>query len=114
MLFLVLLNQHGQVLAEAEAVLAVAAVAAALLAAALGLRQLSMVAALEEGQPSTVAGFAERRLSGGHTLAAEVSADQVPLRDFITVVVAWLCSDREDSLAPSVGPQAHLLAELLR
>jgi hypothetical protein len=67
---LVLLNQHGQVLAE-EAVLvvagtlAVADVSGALLVVALARRQLSMVAASEE-----------RRLSGDHTLAVERSADQ--------------------------------------
>jgi hypothetical protein len=83
-LFLVLLNQRGQVLAEAEAVLvaavatsAAAGVSGALLVAALGLRQLS-----------TVAAFEEHRLSGGHTLAAEVSADRVPRLDSIMGAVA--------------------------
>jgi len=104
-----LLSQHGQVLAEAEVILVVGttlvveAVSAALLVAGLAPRQLSMVAAFEG-----------RQLFGGHTLTAEVWAHQVPRRDFITVVVAWLCSDRQDSLAPSVGPQAHLPAELQR
>jgi len=66
-LFLVLPNQHGQVLAEAAvaaATLAVAAVSAALLVAALVLRQ-----------PFTAAVFNQRRLSGVHTLPAEMSAE---------------------------------------
>jgi hypothetical protein len=66
-LLLVLLNQHGQVLAEAvlvaAATLAVATVSATLLVAALALRQLF-----------TVATFDRRRLSGVHTFPAEVSA----------------------------------------
>ena len=56
---------------------AVAAVSGALLAAAPALRQFSMVAALEE-----------HRLSGGHTLPVEVSADQVSHLDSIMVVIA--------------------------
>jgi hypothetical protein len=57
---------------EAEVGLVAAAVAAALLVAALGLRQ-----------PFTVAAFEQRRLFGVHTLPAEVSADQVPRLDSI-------------------------------
>jgi hypothetical protein len=73
-----LLNQYWQVLTEAEAVLvavatlAVAAASGALLAAALAPRQASPVAAFEQ-----------RRLSGVHTLRAEVSADQVRRLDSI-------------------------------
>jgi len=69
-LFSVLLNQHGQFPTEAEvalvaaATLAVAAVSAALLVAALVLRQ-----------PFTAAVFNQRRLSGVHTLPAEMSAE---------------------------------------
>jgi len=65
-------NRGGQFLAEEEAVLvavaisAVAAVSGALLVAVPALRQFSMVAALEK-----------HRLSGGHTLPVEVSADQM-------------------------------------
>jgi len=68
-LFSVLLNQHGQFPMEAEVALvapatsAVAVVSAALLAAALVLRQ-----------PFTAAVCEQRRLSGVHTLPAEVSA----------------------------------------
>jgi len=65
-----LLNQHGQVLTAGEVVLVAeatlaAAVSAALLAAALALRQ------------PLAAAFGQRRLSRVHTLPAEVSADQV-------------------------------------
>ena len=74
-LFLVLPNQHGQVLAEAAvaaATLAVAAVSAALSVAALAPRQLS-----------TVAAFERHRLSGVHILLAEVSVGQVSRLDSI-------------------------------
>jgi hypothetical protein len=57
--------------------LAVAAVSAALLVVVLAPRQLSIVAAFEG-----------HRLSGGHTLAAEVSADQAWLLDSTTVGIA--------------------------
>jgi hypothetical protein len=72
-----LLNQHGQVLAEAvsvaEVTLAAGAVSAPLLAVARALRQ-----------PFPVAAFEQRRLSGVHTSPVEVSADQVPrLHSFI-------------------------------
>jgi hypothetical protein len=90
----VLLNQRGQVPAQAVlvavgtlvavvatsvAVVATSAagVSGALLEAALGLRQLS-----------TVAAFEEHRLSRVHTLAAEVSADQVLHLDSIMEAVA--------------------------
>jgi hypothetical protein len=84
-LFLVLLNQRGQVVTEAEAgavlvaaaTLAVAGGSAALLAAALGPRQLSMAEAFEE-----------HRLSAGHTFLAELSAGQVLRLDSIMVAVA--------------------------
>jgi hypothetical protein len=55
----------------AVVILAVVAVLGALLAAGPGLRQLSMVAPFEQ-----------HRLSGGHTLPVEVSADQVSHLDF--------------------------------
>jgi hypothetical protein len=83
LLFLVLLNQHGQVLAEEEAVLivagtlVVAGVLGGLPAAGPELRQLSKVAAFEE-----------RRLSGGLTLLEEVWRDQVPRLGSITAVIA--------------------------
>jgi hypothetical protein len=103
-LFLVLLNQHGQVLAEAvaAATLAVAAVSGALL-----------VAALAPRQPSTVVAFEEHQLSGVHTLAAEVLADQVPHLDSIMVVLACLPCDRRDSLAQPLGPQGRMSADPL-
>ena len=56
------------------AVVAVAAVSAALLAAALALRQ-----------PFTVAAFEQRRLFGVHTLPAEVSPAKLPHRTSTTV-----------------------------
>jgi hypothetical protein len=95
-LFLVLPNQHGQVLAEvvAAATLAVAAVSAALL-----------VAALAPRQPSTVAALELHRLSAVHTLPAEVLADQVSHLDSIMVVLGWLPCGRRDSLAQSLRPQ---------
>ena len=46
-----------------------------------------LVAALARHQLSTVAAFEQHRLSGGHTLAAEASADQVPLLDSIMVLI---------------------------
>ena len=61
------------------ATLAVAAVPAPLLAAALALRQ-----------SFTVATFEQRRLSGVHTLPAEVSADQVPRLDSIMAALECL------------------------
>ena len=78
-LFLVLPNQHGQVHAEAvaAATLAVAAVSADLLVAALAPRRVS-----------TAAAFEQHRLSKGHTLPVEVSADQVSHLDSIMVVIA--------------------------
>jgi hypothetical protein len=89
-LFLVLLNQRGQVLAEAEAVLVAAAtlaVAADTLVAA-GVSGALLVAALGLRQLSTVAAFEEHQLFGGHTLAAEVSAHRVPRLDSIMGAVA--------------------------
>jgi len=79
-----LLNQHGQVLGEAEAAatLAVAGMSEALLAAALALRQASAAAGFAEHQLSRVADFAEHRLSGAHTLGVEVSTDAVSHLDF--------------------------------
>jgi hypothetical protein len=82
-----LLNQHGQVLAVAEAVLvavdtlAVAAVSAVLPAAALALRQLSTVVAFEQRQPS---------VATVHTLPVEVSADYIAPGPSTTVVIALL------------------------
>jgi len=64
-LFSVLLNQHGQFPTEAE----VALVAAATLAVA------AVSAALVLRQPFTAAVFKQRRLSGVHTLPAEMSAE---------------------------------------
>ena len=62
---LVLINQRGQVLATAEAVLLeVATLAVVSLVAAPALRQLF-----------TVAAFEEHRLSGVHTLPAEMLAE---------------------------------------
>jgi hypothetical protein len=99
--FLVLLNQHGQVLAEAVAVatLAVAVAWGALL-----------VAALAQRQPSAVAGFAEHQLSAVHTLPAAALADQVSHRDTIMVVAACLPRGRKDSLAQSVDLQGPISA----
>jgi hypothetical protein len=83
LLFLVLPNQHGQVLAEEEAVLVVAGtlvvadVLGGLPAVGPGLLQLS-----------TVAAFEEHPLSGGLTLLEEVWRDQVPRLGSITVVIA--------------------------
>jgi hypothetical protein len=81
----------------AAATLAVAAVSADLLVAALALRQ-----------PSTVAASAEHRLSAVHTLAAEVSADQVSHLNSIMVVIACLPCGRRDSPAQSVRPQDRM------
>jgi hypothetical protein len=82
---LVLVNQRGQVLAAAEAVL----LAAATLAAAAASGALLVVAPAPR-QPFMVVAFEEHRLSvaTGHTLPAEVSADQVPLLDSIMVAIA--------------------------
>jgi hypothetical protein len=78
-----LLNQHGQVLTAGEVVLVAeatlaAAVSAALLAAALALRQ------------PVSAAFGQRRLFGVHTLPAEVSADQVQRLDSIMAALECL------------------------
>ena len=100
-LFLVLPNQHGQVLAEAAvaaATLEVAAVSAELL-----------VAALVPPRPSTVAAFEEHRLSGEHTLLVEVSADQLSHLAFM-VVLACLPCGRRDSPAQSARPQDRMSA----
>jgi len=98
-LFLVLPNQHGQVLAEAvaAATLAVAAVSAALLEAALAPRQLSRVAAFEL-----------HRLSAAHTLQVEVLADRLSHLDSIMVVIACLPCGRRDSPAQSVHRQDRM------
>lgn len=85
------------VLLAAVAPAAEAGVSEALLAAALGPRRLSMAAAFEQ-----------HRLSGGHTLAAEVTADQAPDPDSTMVVIVWLPGGRRDSLAHSVGPQGRM------
>ncbi len=96
--FLVLLNQHGQVLAEAVAV-------------AWG---ALLVAALAQRQPSAVAGFAEHRLSAVHTLPAEARADQVSHRNTIMVVAACLPRGRRDSLAQLVDLQGPISADPLQ
>jgi hypothetical protein len=67
---------EAEVALVAGATLAVAAVSAALLAAALALRQ-----------PFTVAAFEQRRLFGVHTLPAEVSPARLPRRTSTTVAV---------------------------
>jgi len=109
LLFLVLLNQHGQVRAEEEAVLVVAGmlvvagVSGGLPAAAPALRQLSMVA-----------GFEERRLCGGLTLPEEAPPDQAARLGSITVVIAWVPCSRMDLLGRLLAPQALILAELQR
>ena len=61
------------------ATLVVAAVPGALLAEALAPRQLS-----------TVAAFEQHRLSGGHIIPAEVSADQVSHLDFTMAALECL------------------------
>jgi hypothetical protein len=99
-------NQHGQVLAEAEvaaATLAVAAMSADL-----------QVAALAPRRVSTAAAFEQHRLSEGHTLPVEVSADQVSHLDSIMVVIACLPCGRRDSLVQSVGRRIRMSAESLR
>lgn len=63
---LVLVSQHGQVRAAAEAGLLTAATLA--VAAASG---ASLVAAPVPRQPFTVVAFEEHRLSGGHILPVE-------------------------------------------
>jgi len=68
-----LLNQHGQVLAAEEAAL----VAVVILAVAAAVLAVSLVAA-----------FAGHRLSGAHTLAAELLAGQVPRLGSIMAVLA--------------------------
>jgi hypothetical protein len=95
---LVLLCQLQQVLAAAVAVVA-AGVSGALLVGALALRQ-----------PSTVAAFAQHRLSEVRTLPAEVLVDQASHRDSMMVVLACLPSGRRDSLAQSVDPQRNMSA----
>jgi len=79
------------------ATLAVAAVSAASLVGALALRQ-----------PSTVAAFEQHRLSGVHTLPAEVLADQVSHLDPIMVLLACLPCGRRDSRAQSGRPQDRM------
>jgi hypothetical protein len=72
-LFSILPSQHGQVLTEAAAVLVVVATLAGEAASA----------------ALSVAAFEQRRLSGVHTLPAEVSAGQVPRLDTIMVDLEW-------------------------
>ena len=79
---LVLLNQHGQVLAEAVAVATLAAVVVLTLVVAAVAVALP-VAVLVPRQLSTVAAFERHRLSGVHILLAEVSVDQVSRLDSI-------------------------------
>ncbi len=99
---LVLVSRRGQVLAAAAA-LAVAAMSAATPVAALARRRLSMETAFEQ-----------RPLSGEHTFPAEVSADQVQHLNSIMVVIVCLPCDRMDSVAQSVGPQAHMSEDPLQ
>ena len=72
------------------------------------------VAALAPRQPSTVAAFEQRQLSGVHIIPAEVSADQVSHLDRIMAVLACLPCGRRDSLAQSVGPQGRMSADRLQ
>ena len=51
---------------------------------------LVVAAALALRQPFTVAAFEQRRLSGVHTLPAEVSANQTPRLDSIMVALECL------------------------
>jgi hypothetical protein len=71
----------------AAATLAVAAVSTALLAVARALPQ-----------PSTVAAFEQRRLSGVRILRVEVSADQLPRLDSIITALGYLLRGRAGSL----------------
>ena len=87
----------------AAATLAVAAVSADLLVAAPAPRRVS-----------TAAAFEQHRLSEGHTLPVEVSADQVSHLGFIMVVLACLPCGRRDSLVQSVGRRIRTSAESLR
>jgi hypothetical protein len=68
-----LLNQHGQALTAVEVVLVAEATLAVAVSAAL-----------------LAAAFGQRRLSGVHTLPAEVSADQVPRLDSIMAALECL------------------------
>jgi hypothetical protein len=81
------------------ATLAVAAVPGALLVGVLAPRLLS-----------TVAAFELHRLSGVHTLPAEVLADQVSHLDSIMVVIACPPCGRRDSPAQWVRPQDRISA----
>jgi hypothetical protein len=81
----------------AAATLVAAAVSAALLAAALALRQ-----------PFTVAAFEQRRPSGGHTLRAEVSADQVPRLDSIMAGLEYQLSGPTGSQRWAIDQQLGL------
>ena len=81
----------------AAATLAVAAVSADLLVAALAPRRVS-----------TAAAFEQHRLSEGHTLPVEVSADQVSHLDSIMVVIACLPCGRRDWPAQSVRLQDRM------
>jgi len=83
-------------------------VAATLAAAAL------LVVVLAPRLVSTVAAFEQHRLSGVHTLPAEVLADQVSHLDSIMVVIACLLCGRRDSLAQSVGPLGRISVALLQ
>lgn len=76
----------------AEATLAVAAVAGALLAAALALRQAF-----------TVAAFEQPRLSGVHTFPVEVSADQLPHLDSTMAALEWPLPGLAGSQDPATG-----------
>jgi len=104
---LVSLCQLQQVLAAAEsglvvaATLAVAAGPGALLVAVLAPRRLSTAA------------FEQHRLSGVHTLPAEVLADQVSHLDSIMVILACLPRGRRDSPAQSVSKQDRMSAGLV-
>jgi hypothetical protein len=84
-------------------------VAAGTLVAAAALGAL-LAAALAPRQPSTVAAFEQHRLSGAHTLPAEVLVDQASHLDPIMVVLACLPCVRRGSLAQSVDPQGHMSA----
>jgi hypothetical protein len=106
-LFLVLLNQHGQVLAEAVAVATLAVVAVLTLAGV-----ALPVAVLVPRQLSTVAAFERHRLSGVLILPTEVSVGQVSRLDSIMVLVALLAevsADCEPRPAPTTVVRAYLL-----
>ena len=68
----------------------------------------SLVAALAPRRVSTAAAFEQHRLSEGHTLPVEVSADQVSHLDSIMVVLACLPCGRRDSPAQSVRLQGRM------